>query len=125
MSERSSAIVFPGLLNQDKLKLLSPIRQAEHEKVSRLISEACRLYGITLKEINSHKRARNIVEPRSICMYILVNDMGYGGRVVGKEIFKGFDHTTVFHSRNTVRNLIYSDERVRAITDYLLKFVGL
>lgn len=98
MSERSNAMVFPGLPKDSKIKLLKPIREAEHNKPGRLIAEACRLYGITVKEINSRTHSRKVVEPRSICMYILVNDLHYGGRVVGKEIFKGFDHSTVFHS---------------------------
>jgi chromosomal replication initiator protein len=69
-------------------------------------SEVAKYYGITIKDMDSAKRSRNLVVPRQIAMYLCKEMTDNSLPQIGKE-FGGRDHTTVLHACKKVNsNLI-------------------
>lgn len=75
-----------------------------------------------LAELQTKCRKRKLVFPRQMIMYFLTEytDMTY------KQIADIFnrDHTTVIHSKDTIKDLMHSDDKVRARVDELKKLIA-
>ncbi len=80
----------------------------DFEKLNIIVSESCKMYGVTETEIKSTRRSRNYVEPRQwICYFgeqLTKLTTGQIGTRIGK------DHSSVLYSRNTMKNLIYYND---------------
>lgn len=57
-------------------------------------------------------RKREFVYPRQIIMYIAATRTSHHLTAIGN-YFNGRDHTTVIHSRDTIRDLMCSSEHIR------------
>ena len=66
------------------------------------------IFPITPDVLKTKNRKRDIVKPRQIFMYLAMETEDYSLMEIGK-FTGGFDHTTVIHSCNTVRDLMASD----------------
>ena len=70
-------------------------------------------------------RRRNLVYIRQIIMFIAHKRTELTLKAIGQKFAthrdKGFDHTTVLHSINTIHDLIDTDDAVRAEIEYFLK----
>ena len=60
-------------------------------------AEVAEYYGITIKDMDSSKRSRNLVVPRQVAMYLCKEMTDNSLPQIGKE-FGGRDHTTVLHA---------------------------
>ena len=69
-------------------------------------NEVSKYYGITIKDMDSKKRSRNIVLPRQIAMYLCKEMTDNSLPQIGKE-FGGRDHTTVLHACNKISDSLY------------------
>lgn len=69
-------------------------------------TEVSKYYGITIKDMDSKKRSRNIVLPRQIAMYLCKELTDNSLPQIGKE-FGGRDHTTVLHACNKISGSLY------------------
>ena len=65
--------------------------------INTIKSEVAKFYGITIKDMDSSKRSRNIVVPRQIAMYLCKEMTDNSLPQIGKQ-FGGRDHTTVLHA---------------------------
>lgn len=62
----------------------------------------CKYYNVTLKDMDSPKRARSIAYPRQIAMYLAKELTDQSLPKIG-ETFGGRDHTTVLYACNKIR----------------------
>lgn len=69
----------------------------KHLTPKQIIEKTARYFQITVKEICSPDRSKNIVEPRQIAMYLLRNELGLSYPAISKELSRK-DHTTAMHS---------------------------
>jgi chromosomal replication initiator protein len=84
-----------------------------------IISTGCKYFDISLETLQGACRKREIVMPRQVIMYMLVKytDMTYLN--IGSIFCK--DHTTVIHSKNTIKDLLCVDDVIRGYVDELKK----
>jgi chromosomal replication initiator protein len=87
-----------------------------------IINTSCRYFDMPLETLQGKCRKREYVMPRQIIMYLLVNytDMTYLN--IGKLFNK--DHTTVIHSKDTVKDLISVDDYMRLRVEELRKQIA-
>lgn len=74
--------------------------------------EVGRYYNLSLEELNSVSRRRQIVQARQIAMYIAKEYTRHTLASIGEEI-GGKSHATVLHACNTIRDLMGIDRHVR------------
>ena len=77
-------------------------------------------YGITIKDMDSAKRSRNLVVPRQIAMYLCKEMTDNSLPQIGKE-FGGRDHTTVLHACKKINNNLFE---LQDTIDYLTKVIS-
>ena len=65
--------------------------------INAIKAEVAEYYGITIKDMDSSKRSRNLVVPRQVAMYLCKEMTDNSLPQIGKE-FGGRDHTTVLHA---------------------------
>ena len=76
-------------------------------------------YGITVKEIDSGKRSRNLAFPRQIAMYLSKEMTDNSFPQIGKA-FAGRDHTTVLHACKKISSSLEEDAALQETIDYLM-----
>ncbi len=76
-------------------------------------------YGITVKEIDSGKRSRNLAFPRQIAMYLSKEMTDNSFPQIGKA-FGGRDHTTVLHACKKISSSLEEDAALQETIDYLM-----
>ncbi|WP_217922508.1 chromosomal replication initiator protein DnaA [Miltoncostaea oceani] len=74
-------------------------------------SEVCRFYGVSLGDLNSHKRTRRIVHPRQVAMYLSRELTDTSLPQIGRA-FGGRDHTTVMYAVQKVGAQLNSEGEV-------------
>ena len=77
-----------------------------------LISVIIEYYNISLKDIISACRKKNLVAPRQITMYLMREEMGSSYPVIGQEI-GGRDHTTAMYACEKIEKQLEVDEVLR------------
>jgi hypothetical protein len=75
-------------------------------------------FGITVMQLDSHRRLRQWARPRQVAMYLASRLCGYSLPKIGRA-FGDRDHTTVYHAIQVIERLRESDIRVRATVDQL------
>jgi chromosomal replication initiator protein len=76
-----------------------------------IIQQVCKRFEVTVKQMESKNRKREIVEPRQIVFYLLWRYSYSSLKTIGRYFNR--DHTTVIHGRDTVQNLIDTDDVYR------------
>ncbi len=82
----------------------------------RIIDCVCKYYNVSRSDLLGKKKNKEIVEPRQICMYIILEMLALPLTSVG-QIFGGKDHTTVIHAREKVSEMIKNNPRVKIAVD--------
>jgi chromosomal replication initiator protein len=80
------------------------------EKIQKCV---CKYFGITITELKSNRRSKNITLPRQMAMYLARKMTNLSLPEIGKQ-FGGKDHTTVLHSYNKINALINKDPHINA-----------
>ena len=80
----------------------------------------CKQYNLTLKEIVSQRRSRNISFPRQIAMYLCRNLTDMSLPKIG-EVFGGRDHTTVIHAKDKIADKIKDEPEFKSLIEDLIK----
>lgn len=75
----------------------------------KILKEVAKFYDISIEDIKSTKRRREIARARQVSMYFLRSVMNMPFASIG-EIFGGKDHATVIHSVGKVENSIREDK---------------
>ncbi len=82
----------------------------------RIIDCVCKYYNVARTDLLGKKKNKEVVEPRQIAMYIILEMLALPLTSVG-QIFGGKDHTTVIHAREKVADLIKNNNRVKIAVD--------
>jgi chromosomal replication initiation ATPase DnaA len=87
-----------------------------------VVNVGCEYFNVPLETLQGKCRKREFVMPRQIIMYLLVcyTDMTYLN--IGKIFHK--DHTTVIHSKDTIKDLMSVDDDIREKIEDLKKEIA-
>ncbi|MBO4926681.1 MAG: chromosomal replication initiator protein DnaA [Clostridiales bacterium] len=109
-------------LENAKIALKDLITKPERQVTPELIVEVvARAFNITVSDIMSNKRSKDILVPRQICMYICRSELNMTFPKIG-EFFGGKDHTTILHACNKIeKSLKESDTEISVHIDSIKK----
>ncbi len=77
-------------------------------------------YNITVNDILSRKKNKEIANPRQICMYLIRKYTNCSLQIIGK-IMGNRDHSTILHGHEKILDLLSKDENLKANVDILVK----
>lgn len=80
-------------------------------------------YGISIKDMDSSRRNRNIAFPRQVAMYLCKEMTENSFPKIG-ESFGGRDHTTVLHAHKKIAAEMESDDSLKDIIDELISKIN-
>lgn len=83
--------------------------QIDPQRLLRVVAEE---FGISVDKLLSASRARKVVLPRQVAMYLLREDARYSFPQIG-QVFLGRDHTTVMHACAKIAEQYEQDENLR------------
>jgi chromosomal replication initiator protein len=106
----------PRVTNRDRSRLL---RVFDPEIAIKTITDH---FGLPMEELNVKCKKRDLVFPRQVIMYFLTEYTDLTFKQIGA-LF-GRDHTTAIHSKDTMKNLISTDDKVRARIDELKRTIA-
>ncbi|NBX42022.1 MAG: chromosomal replication initiator protein DnaA [Rhodobacteraceae bacterium] len=91
---------------------LSDILRATSRKVTmdEIIKKTCDYYKVRLADLMSPNRARNIVRPRQMAMYLCKKYTTRSLPEIGRK-FGGRDHTTILHGVRKIEELMSTDSQ--------------
>ncbi len=109
-------------LNLEKVKeILADLLRSNFKKIS--ISDVqlhvSRYFNLSFSDLCSKKRSRFISRPRQIAMYLSKEYTELSYPEIGKS-FGGKDHATVIHAVNKVKNLCFSDKKIKKDVEILI-----
>lgn len=104
-----SSYIAPGLKYKDIIK------PDEFLIYRTIISIVAREMGINTSKIIEKGRKRPYVTARQICMLMIREFVPTASTLKIGQFFGGRDHTTVIHSCQTIRDLIETDEMMKAL----------
>ncbi len=81
-------------------------------------------YGITVPDLKSAKRSKEISEPRQIAMYLVREILAMPYTKIGKS-FGGKDHSTVMHACSKVADAKNNSTRLAAEITDLIKMIDI
>jgi chromosomal replication initiator protein len=94
------------------LKYLDEAINSPEVKAEKIISLVEQRFNIVPGRIRESTRKREVVYSRQIAMYLIHRTTSLSLKSIGL-LFNGRDHTTVIHSNQTVKDLMYCYEYVR------------
>jgi chromosomal replication initiator protein len=104
------------MLNSEKQNKVS------NEKIRREItSSICSHYGVTVMDVMSKSRKKELVMARQLSMYFLRKHTSYSLKQVGM-YFGGRDHSTVCHALDCISGLPEHDEQYKDREHFNIKF---
>jgi chromosomal replication initiator protein len=92
-------------------------REISIEYIQKLV---CDYFGISIDQVKSKTRKREIVQARQISMYFAKDLTKSSLKTIGMH-FGGRDHSTVIHACQTVNDLIETDKKFKADVEELTK----
>jgi len=98
-------------LAQIALKDVFPGGSASTIGVSRIMGETAAYFGLTLEDLCSSSRTRQLVTARQIAMYLTREFTNLSLPKIG-QAFGGRDHTTVLHANTKIRKLMHEREAI-------------
>ncbi|HEX8182896.1 MAG TPA: chromosomal replication initiator protein DnaA [Candidatus Saccharimonadales bacterium] len=102
--------IVSGLLGSAKTR-------PKHISAKQIIERTARHFSISVDEILSAKRDKDIVMPRQVAMYILRSELHLSFPKIARELGRK-DHTTAIHSVEKIEKEIHVDNTIReAIND--------
>ena len=112
-----SPYVYPGIKQtllpkkkRIKRSLISP------EKIMSIVAEHC---GVTVTEILSRGRKREVCDARHIFCAVMRKEFSYPLKSIG-EMVSGRDHTTAIHSIETYDSRCKYEDRYTEVTERIL-----
>ncbi len=94
------------------MKYKEGLEKYKADRSSFIIETVCAWFGLTDREITRKCRERKYVFPRQMAMYLLKHYTNMSLRDIGIRL-GGLDHTSVIHSCQLIKNLMFSDESIR------------
>ena len=97
------------------------MERSAQPSVEAIMRAACAHFGVTLLDMQSHRRSKHINRPRQIAAYLANQLTSQSLPQIGRRMER--DHTTIVHSIRRIETLRASDpqidDAVRAISDAL------
>lgn len=116
----SSAASWVIRLKQDALYAANRDRRIF---VTDCITEVCKFYGISRKELISDRRHRSTVRPRQVSMYLAKKCTTATTVEIGRQ-HGNRDHTTVLWALRQIAKFLKTDRQLREEVDDLLRCLG-
>ena len=107
---------------KEAIKELTTYNQPISVINSKITETVGNTYGISVENIMSDKRDKNIKDARQISMYIIREITGMSLEDIGK-YFGGKTHSTVKHSIDKVRNMMDEDFQYKKTVEDIIKNV--
>lgn len=107
----------------------TPLKGAENIMLGRPISvldvqrEVCRHSGLSREDLLSHRRTKDVVGPRQLCMYLCKTLTMRSLPEIGRR-FDDRDHTTVLHAVRKVNRMRHDDIELQASIDMITQRLG-
>lgn len=76
-----------------------------------IIDAVCKYFNITKEEITSKKKTKELVEPRHIAIYLVLEFLSLPLASIG-QIFGGRDYTTVIHARDKITDRLKVEKKL-------------
>ena len=109
------------------LEKVIPAKKANEDATANVINiakqEICDYYKITIKDIDSDSRKKNIAYARQILMHILRTKYNISLQQIGDNLGKR-DHTTVSHGIDKIDELLKNDELTKQDYDIISKKIA-
>lgn len=99
-------------VNAAKTLLGSAKSRPKHLSPKKIIDQTAHYYSVSVDELLSPKRDKEIVYPRQIAMYILRSELHMSFPKIANELGRK-DHTTAIHSVEKIQNKLNNDPAVR------------
>jgi chromosomal replication initiator protein len=87
--------------------------------IQRCVAEE---FGLSLHDLKTRRRSKNIVLPRQVSMYLSRELTDLSLPEIG-EFFGGKDHTTVLHSFNKIKEEIKKDEELKNKVERIIQII--
>jgi chromosomal replication initiator protein len=107
-------------LAQRALKDMITIKTADDISIDYIQKSVANAYNISFSDMKSKKRAKNIVLPRQVAIYISRKLTEYSTTEIGNE-FGGKDHSTVIHAISKISTKYESDDNFRMKLDGIIE----
>ena len=108
-------------LNLAKEVLKDVLKEAKSiitpQKIKQIVAN---FFNITVEDLKSSKRSKNILLPRQIAIYLIRKLTDFSLPEIGN-IFGKKDHTTILHSINKIETLIKSDVKIKNLIEDIEK----
>ena len=95
----------------------------QYPAIRDIVRAVSKTYGVSVHDINSHRRTMEIVLPRHVAMYLAkeltARSLPYIGRMMG-----GKDHTSVLHAIRRIRRQMETDPELTARIEMLSQKLG-
>ena len=106
---------------QDVLKdmLRSYDRRTTIDEIQKKVAE---YFNISVKEMQSSRRARTVARPRQIAMYLAKQLTSRSLPEIGRKFDR--DHTTVMHGIEKIENELQNDDNLKNTIDILKKKIN-
>ena len=88
----------------------------------KILEQVALTMGVSVNNITSDKRDKNIKDARQIAMYIIREMTGMSLEEIGK-VFNGKTHSTVKHSIDSVADKMDKDKEFKALVENIIKNV--
>lgn len=104
-------IVFPGLSRKDRMEIVGKPHIISEMEILRAITK---VYGLDVNELlHRDSRKRGKVEPRQMFMHFMRTYTGLHYKQIGELFHPRFDHSTIIHGINTIKNDYETNEQIR------------
>lgn len=109
-------------ITKDAIKELTNTTQPVSVVREKILESVSYTTGVSLENITSDKRDKNIKDARQMAMYIIREMTGMSLEEIGK-YFNGKTHSTVKHSIDAVANRIDRDKEFKTLVENIIKNV--
>lgn len=77
-----------------------------------IINTTCNYFNVTNADITGKKKTKNIVIPRQIAIYLIIDLLNLPQKTIG-ELFGGRDHTTIIYARDKIAEQMKTDTKLK------------
>ena len=77
-------------------------------ELNDVATNIAKIYGVTVQELKSKRRSKNVATARQIACYVMKKLTNYSLQAIG-QFFNGRDHSTIIHAITTVEKRIKDD----------------
>lgn len=104
---------FKGAYGETKPKIITPTKIKE---------TVCQFMEISMTDLISQKRNREIAYPRQVAMYLVRTMTNLSYPAIGEE-FGGKDHTTILHAVKQMEIKMQADEQTRTLVEDIASMI--